>query len=140
MTLNNNIIPAELAPCGIFCGACPAFDKTCNGCASSDKKQKRISKWNCKIRVCCYDKYKNDFCCQCSEFPCKIIKNKLLNHHPEDEKFSYRHEIYDNFILLKELGLIKFVDHKYNTIKCPECDGIIYFYYNKCSKCGIQTK
>ena len=30
----------ELAPCGVFCAACPSFDKTCNGCSSDNQKQK----------------------------------------------------------------------------------------------------
>ena len=45
----------ELAPCSVFCGACPSFNKTCFGCPSESKKQKRISKWGCKIRKCCYE-------------------------------------------------------------------------------------
>ena len=52
------LIPPELAPCGVWCGACPSFKKTCLGCASEDPKQKRTSKWGCRIRVCAYDKEK----------------------------------------------------------------------------------
>ena len=41
---------SEVAPCGVLCAACPSFGKTCLGCASENKNQNRISKWNCKIR------------------------------------------------------------------------------------------
>ena len=39
MKFNNKKIPAELAPCGVFCGACPSLGKSCLGCASDDKRQ-----------------------------------------------------------------------------------------------------
>jgi hypothetical protein len=34
----------ELAPCGVFCGTCPSYNKTCKGCASEDKEQARCGK------------------------------------------------------------------------------------------------
>lgn len=30
---------SALAPCGVFCGACPSYEKTCLGCASESKEQ-----------------------------------------------------------------------------------------------------
>lgn len=131
-------IPNELAPCGVYCGACPSFNKTCLGCPSESKSQKRKSKWGCKIRKCCLNEKKLDFCGNCLEFPCDKINKKLIDSHPGDCKFKYRHEIPDNLEKLKELGIEKYMDYQKYRWTCPSCDGIVYFYHYKCGKCGKE--
>ena len=126
----------ELAPCGVFCGACPSFDKTCNGCSSENKKQKRKSKWNCEIRKCCYEEMNVEYCGHCNSFPCEKINSKLIKSHIGDKKFKYRHEIPDNMKKLKELGVDKFIKFKEKKFTCPYCKGTIHFYHYKCSLCG----
>jgi hypothetical protein len=54
MLVANQIIYPELAPCGVFRGACPSMNKTCLGCVSLKKNQIRSSEWACKMRLCCY--------------------------------------------------------------------------------------
>ena len=129
----------ELAPCGVYCGACPSFNKSCLGCSSNDKNQKRQSKWGCKIRNCCYNQKGLDYCAYCEEFPCKIIHKKLLSQHKGDPAFKYRFEIPDSFIKLKEIGLDGYLDFQKEWWKCDSCGGIIHFYYYKCSKCGKRS-
>lgn len=126
----------SIAPCGVYCGACPSFEKTCNGCASDDKKQNRCSKWNCKIRGCCYNKKKLDYCVFCDEFPCKLMNKKLIDSHPGDLRFTYRHEIQEVFIRLKNSSLIDYLNFQKQRWKCGKCDGTIQFYTYKCNKCG----
>lgn len=128
----------ELAPCGVFCAACPSFNKTCLGCHSEIKEQNRKSKWNCKIRKCCYEEMKVDYCGFCRSFPCDKINKKLINSHKRDSKFKYRHEIPENMDKLKLLGVEKFIKLKSQEYSCPICHGIIYFYYYKCSQCGKE--
>jgi hypothetical protein len=74
----------ELAPCGAFCGACPSFAKSCDGCSSENVGQKRTSKWSCIVRNCCYDKNMS-YCAECDQFPCAKLKKKIINtinvHH-----------------------------------------------------------
>ena len=98
-------IPDSFAPCGVYCGACPSFKISCNGCGSEDKNQKRKSKWSCKIRVCCFEKKNFNFCYEFQEFPCKEYSKKLSESHKGDKKFNYYDfgfggkalSIYDNF-------------------------------------------
>jgi len=134
------LIPPELAPCGVWCGACPSFKKTCLGCASGDPKQKRTSKWGCRIRVCAYDKEKVDFCMDCGKFPCQIHDAKLGKSHEEDPRFKYRHEIRENFNRLKEFGQEKYILYQQERYACGECGGQIYFYHYTCSKCGRKQQ
>ena len=128
----------ELAPCGVFCAACPSFSKSCDGCPSENRNQKRTSKWNCKIRKCCYEEENLDYCGYCRNFPCEKINGKLIKSHIDDQRFLYRHEIPQNMKKLKELGVDEFIKFKEKEYRCPNCKGIVHFYHYKCSKCGKE--
>ena len=133
--MNSQLIP-ELAPCGIWCGACPSFEKTCLGCASESHLQKRTSKWNCKVRVCCYDHENRNYCIECGEFPCSVHKKKLTQSHQGDPRFQYRHELPENSRMLVKLGPEKYIDYQKNRFNCPDCGGLVYFYHYTCIRCG----
>jgi hypothetical protein len=126
----------ELAPCGVFCGACPSFGRSCIGCPSEDKNQKRTSKWSCKIRSCCYETKNLDYCIYCAEFPCKIIKQKLLETHVEDPRFAYRHEVIRIFPKLLGLGEEQYYQYQKDRWICPICAGRVLFYDYRCVDCG----
>lgn len=129
----------ELAPCGVFCGACPSYNKTCNGCSTENEEQKRISKWRCKVRNCCYDEQKKNYCIECDKFPCKNLRKKLINTHPEDERYKYRHEIPEIFKEMKEIGIENYFEYQKKRWSCPSCGGIVYFYKYQCSECGKKV-
>ncbi len=128
----------ELAPCGVFCAACPSFKKSCYGCSSENRKQKRKSKWSCKIRKCCYEKIKINYCGFCNCFPCDIINDKLIKSHEDDNRFKYRHEIPENMERIKSIGVEEFIKLKRKDYSCGYCGGFAYFYYYKCNQCGKE--
>jgi len=130
--------PNEVAPCGVFCAVCPAFGKTCLGCSSDAKKQKRKSKWGCKLRLCCYEKQNINYCIDCSNYPCGIYTKKLSDTHPGDKRFAYRHELPEVLKILKQKGVEEFIRYQKERYKCPTCGDIICFYYYTCSKCGKE--
>ena len=132
-------IPNELAPCGVFCGACPSYLKTCQGCASESKEQSRKSKWGCKIRVCCYENKKNSFCIECEDYPCKVYNKKLLDTHQGDIRFKYRHEIPEIFAQIKNMAIVDYLEYQKKRWACPNCDGTIKFYQYQCDKCGYKS-
>jgi hypothetical protein len=104
----------KLASCGVYCAACPSFNKTCLGCASEDRNQKRKSKWGCRIRKCCYEQKHLDYCAYCDDFPCGIYRKKLLNTHAGDPRFTYRFEILSIFPLKKQRDQNNFWHFKRN--------------------------
>jgi hypothetical protein len=132
-------IPSELAPCGIFCGACPSYNKTCLGCASQSQKQQRKSKWNCGIRICCYEEKELSFCGFCVQFPCGEVNKKLINSHPGKTRFKYRHEIPENMTKLLELGLVDYLDYQKQRWSCPSCGGQVVFHKYVCVECGKEV-
>ena len=130
----------KLAPCGVFCGVCPSFDKTCLGCASENKDQKRTSKWNCKIRNCCYNEKNKNYCIECDDFPCKTHKEKLIHSHPNNPKYKYRHEIPENFKKMEEMDLESYLEYQDKKWSCTRCGARIEFYHNRCVECGKKMK
>ena len=133
-------IPDSVAPCGVYCWACPSFKSSCNGCGSEDKNQKRKSKWSCKIRVCCFENKNFNFCYECEEFPCKEYSKKLSESHKGDKKFKYRHELPSNLKRIKKVGLQTWLIEQKTRWQCPKCGGTIKFYHYKCSDCGLKNK
>jgi hypothetical protein len=129
-----NKLPTEIAPCGIYCGACPSFKKSCLGCSSSKVNQRRKSKWACKVRSCCYDQMQS-ICADCDQFPCPAHRKKLLDSHPGDARFAYRHEIPENHRLMKELGLAAYLEFQARRWECPHCEGRVRFYAYTCDEC-----
>lgn len=127
-----------LAPCGVFCEACPSYNKTCKGCGSDDKNQGRCSKWSCKIRNCCYNEKGLEYCIDCTQFPCRIIHKKLLDTHRDDPRFAYRHEIPEVFPKLRTMGLDSYLNFQTQRWKCDSCGGTTQFYLYKCRNCGKE--
>lgn len=132
------MIPPQLAPCGVFCGACPSFEKSCLGCASLENGpgQKRKSKWTCKVRTCCYEEKGLSFCGECSDYPCQTNQKKLMSTHPEEEIFQYRHELPWVFAALHTMPLGDRLAWHEDRWTCPHCGGRIIFYDYVCSNCG----
>lgn len=128
----------ELAPCGVFCGACPSYNKSCKGCSSEDTNQSRRSKWGCKIRTCCYNQKKLDFCVCCDLFPCKILEKKLHSTHQDDPRYTYRFEIPKVFAKLKSMSLEDYLDFQKKRWQCDVCGGTFQFYVYKCKSCGKE--
>jgi len=129
----------ELAPCGVFCGACPSYNKSCLGCASENKDQKRASKWACKVRNCCYSTQNKNYCIECDKFPCEKLRKKIIDTHTEDVKYKYRHEIPEIFIKMGQMEIEDYLQYQKKRWACPSCGGIIYFYKYECSECGRKV-
>ena len=133
-------IPDSSAPCGVYCGACPSFKISCNGCGSKDKKQKRSSKWGCKLRVCCFEKMNFKFCYECEGFPCKDYSKKLIECHKDDKRYRYRHESPSNLKRIKKVGVQKWLKEQKTRWQCHKCSGTIKFYHYECSDCGYKKQ
>ncbi|MFW5713762.1 MAG: DUF3795 domain-containing protein [Brevefilum sp.] len=129
----------ELAPCGVFCGACPSFEKTCFGCSLATTEQRRTSWKGCQIRICCYEERGHRYCADCADFPCKIIEQKLIKSHPNNPKYTYRHEIPENARKFTALGLEDYLIYLKQKWSCADCGGKVTFYDYLCQECGKKS-
>ena len=127
----------SIAPCGVYCGACPSFNKTCFGCSSQNKKQKRTkSKFGCTVRVCCYSIKKLNYCFECNLFPCNKVNKKLIKSHPGNPRYTYRHELPELAKKFKKMKIEDYIQYQQKKWTCPSCGGIVQFYHYKCGQCS----
>ena len=66
----------EVAPCGLYCGACISrlVNKSCHGCGCECGK---CDSWGhtqkCDIYRCCINQKGHNSCHECKEFPCSML-------------------------------------------------------------------
>lgn len=97
-------LPDSMAPCGVYCGACPSFGKGCRGCGSENRKQRHTSKGNCTIRRRCFEEKGIALCSQYTDVPCRLT-DELQGSYPGNKRFRYHHKIYKNLREIEEQAL-----------------------------------
>jgi hypothetical protein len=145
-----------VAPCGLYCGACPMFLATqekdeqkvqvllqqfsirgsktvpqnmqCDGCIGGG----RVASFcrNCQMRSCAKITKEVTRCADCPDFPCSKItnfKNDGMLHHAE---------VLDNCRKLKEVGIKEWTKREEERWSCPKCHAKIAWYDKACSSCG----
>jgi len=94
---------SHLAPCGINCGTCRAYQRNRNSCPGcrigSEEKIPHCSK--CSIRNCeSLEKLTSGFCYECKNYPCQRLKNLDKRY-----RTKYRMSMLENLMFIKEKGL-----------------------------------
>jgi len=120
---NKNLI----APCGLYCGECSAFQsRECGGCISRKGLCLRYTKI-CKIYSCCVEKKGLRVCGQCDEFPCK--KFSTFFDTPD-----WYQEVVGNLKQIEKIGMEKFLEKEVKRvtqlINCAQKHGLAH-----CSQC-----
>lgn len=119
------------APCGMNCTVCYKHcyhEKPCSGCLNNDiGKPEHCRK--CKIKDCVKGKEMN-YCFECAEYPCKLIKNL-------DKSYKKRYEtsLIENSESVRQYGLKQFMDRQKQKYTCSYCGGIISIHDRECSEC-----
>ncbi len=123
-----------VAPCGINCSLCLAFQRdknSCCGCWGPDD-QKPLSCVHCIIKNCEYlAATQSKFCYECIKYPCARIKQ--LNKRYSTK---YNVSIADNQQTIKNRGLEAFILQDTEKWKCPQCGGSICMHRGFCLKCN----
>ncbi len=130
-SLNSDVI----SYCGVFCGGCPSYHVgTCHGCRSEIVKQKRISKWKCRKRLCCLEK-KYYSCGDCPDPKgCKIRKPLIKSYLTK-----YNIDLDQNAQNLSSLGPKDWLREQIRKYLCNQCGGVISPYDLICIQCGCTN-
>jgi hypothetical protein len=127
----------SIAPCGLICDLCYAFQRTknrCGGCNSEGEKTSYCSK--CKIKLCVEKKGDDKLLCnKCTKYPCQIIKNLEKRY-----RIKYGEYIYQNFEHIKTIGKINFVKEQEAEWKCSQCGKLLCVHSKNCKICGSINK
>ncbi|HNY17431.1 MAG TPA: DUF3795 domain-containing protein [Treponemataceae bacterium] len=132
-----------LGYCGLYCGACKAFQATkagnplvdeasgasliCDGCNGS-----RLTPWcaSCAIKDCAREKGVR-ICGECPENPCD-----KLNGFMNDPKYPYHRVVQEDMSFLKTQGLEAFERRITERYTCSSCGTLMSWFAKACPGCG----
>lgn len=123
-----------IAPCGMNCSLCLAYQrdkKRCLGCNSKDTNKPNSCR-TCIIQLC--DKRANittHECIRCIDYPCKRLK-QLDKRYRE----KYNMSMLDNLSDIQKLGMNTFLQNQETKYKCKTCGELICVHRNKCMRCN----
>ena len=124
------------APCGMNCKVCYKHcytKKRSDGCLKTDEGKPEHCR-KCKIKDCV--KLKGvSYCYECSENPCKLIKNLEKSYNTR-----YGASLVANSHFVKANGLDTFMEQQKKRYTCPNCGGIISIHDSECSECQWRVK
>lgn len=122
-----------IAPCGMNCSLCMAFQREknkCNGCWSENGiKAKSCS--NCSIKNCVQlDATKSKFCYECSKFPCARLKQLDKRY-----RLKYNMSMIENLDNIRLSGIEQFIRQEALRWRCETCGGIMCVHRAYCLTC-----
>ena len=133
MSRKTNIQASLIAPCGMNCALCHAYQRdknTCGGCNSKSVKDSthiaRCIIRNCDIIV----QSETKLCCECSKLPCLRLR-KLDKRYRE----KYNMSMIDKLMQIKSISMDSFVQKEIDRWACPSCGGDLCVHKGYCIKC-----
>lgn len=127
---------ALIAPCGMNCALCLAFQrdkKPCPGCGLGDTNKPQHCR-ACAIKNCA-QLAKTKYCFQCGSFPCARLRSLDRRY-----RGKYGMSMLENLEAIKELGLREFVRREKMRWACPECGAVICVHREACPACGHSRR
>jgi hypothetical protein len=129
-TLQNH----QIAPCGMNCALCSAFQRdknTCHGCRIKTGYKAQYCT-NCIIANCDkLDDTELNFCYNCKDFPCKRLKQLNTRYVTK-----YNMSMIDNLTNINEYGLDQFILMEQLKWTCSKCGKLICVHRGCCNNCN----
>ena len=147
-----------VAPCGLYCGACPMYlatqensqqrlnafaqqfsagkmqlkleDVLCDGCIGGGRVASFCRR--CAIRSCAESKSNVTRCSDCPEVPCAKVTNF------NNDGMQHHSEVLENLRHVREMGLSRWTKYEEDRWRCPQCKEKLAWYDKACSKCGTK--
>lgn len=129
----NEMISELIAPCGMNCRLCLAYQrekKQCKGC-NNDIASKSNSCLNCIIKNCSViQNNMSGFCYECEKFPCLRLKQL-------DKRYmtKYNMSMIENLEAIKIYGMEMFLQREEKRWTCSECGRILCVHRCVCPTC-----
>jgi hypothetical protein len=125
---------SHIAPCGINCGTCKAYQRVrnkCSGCMS-DQGPKVNHCMTCNIRYCeSLTNTVSKFCSECGIFPCLKIR-KIDKRY----QVSYETSLIQNLRRIDKIGIESYLQLETERWKCSDCGSLLCVHESTCSECG----
>lgn len=125
-----------IAPCGMNCALCAAYQRTlrkCPGCLI-DRKDKNASCVRCRIKNCPRLKGAGKrFCFECALFPCA-----RLQHLDTRYRGKYHMSMIANLTMIDKKGMAAFLKSQEKKWTCKKCGGMICCHNGLCVNCDAE--
>lgn len=123
-----------LAPYGMNCELCHAYQRKKNACAGCRANAELVhtSCRNCVISHC---DQKTDYCNECELYPCK-----RLSELDKRYRTKYGMSMISNLARIKEIGEDAFLAEQREKYDCPVCGKPHTVHYNYCVYCKESNK
>ncbi len=121
-----------IAPCGMNCALCYAYQRDknrCDGCRSDSipfEYCRRCVIKSCKTRL---DNGWAD--CSVCERPCQRLKQLDKRY-----RTKYGMSMLENLAAIRENGIEAFVGQQLQRWTCPDCGVVICVHHGRCMHCG----
>ena len=147
-----------VAPCGLYCGACPMYlatqensekrleslmqqfsagkmqmkreDLLCDGCIGGG----RVASFcrACAMRSCAEGKTNVTRCSDCPDVPCTKVTNF------NNDGMQHHSEVLENLRHMREMGISSWTKYEEDRWRCPQCKEKLSWYDKACAKCGAK--
>lgn len=126
------VLQELVAPCGMNCALCQAYQGKGLPCFGCGKSSKRKSCQNCSILKC--DK-KTRFCYECADYPCKRLKQL-------DQRYQskYKMSMLENLDYIKTKGIDEFIKQQNKKYTCTKCGKLRTVHQEDCFYCTNMKK
>lgn len=125
-----------IAPCGLLCNLCLAFQRSknrCDGCNSTGEKP--LYCLRCAIKNCEMKKSNASLICyECAGYPCKRLKDLDKRY-----RTKYGESLIENFRIIKEKGVEEFLKEADKIWKCKACGNYLCVHRGACPRCGAKN-
>jgi hypothetical protein len=127
----------QVAPCGINCGTCMAYQREKNKCVGcmSQFGNKANHCTSCSIKNCeLLNQTVSKFCYDCEKFPCLRMKNLDKRY-----RLRYKTSLIQNLKAIQETGIITYLQNERVRWTCTNCGSIICVHRPVCAGCGREN-
>ena len=122
-----------IAPCGMNCALCIAYQRPknrCLGCYQLENSELKHTRY-CRIRYCPERLEAGiSFCSECSKYPCKRMKDLDKRY-----RTKYGMSMLENLKFIQDKGLDLFIQKEAEKWKCPSCGELLCVHRAVCQHC-----
>lgn len=116
-----------IAPCGMNCALCQAYQGKGLSCLGCGQESKRKSCQNCSILKC---QNKEKFCFECPDYPCQRLKQLDQRY-----KTKYKMSMLENLDYIHKYGLDALIEQQNKKYRCKKCGQLKTVHQEYCIYC-----